>query len=127
MGYPSLGEETCGVTRRHAIISRSPNLVPAYYQKVIFNAIKEKKKLRDLSFRATPEDTVPSTFTYGLPEVDRLRNPTTATRDVCQEGPVSPMEGSDIATRAASLSAVIAPVQLECPAAESTTEDNHVH
>ncbi len=79
MGYPALGEEYCSVTKRQKIIANSPNLLPEYYQRIIFNEIAphlrfENRKLPDLS-----------PHTYGLPEIDRLSNENAQTNHCLKE------------------------------------------
>lgn len=70
MGFPSLGEEFCAVTRRHKIIRNSPNLVPEYYQQLIFDKVVQAAD-QNLQFqnRTTPNL---DHHAYGIPEVDRL-------------------------------------------------------
>jgi len=83
MGHPALGEDLCMVNRRHAIISRSPNLIPRYYQKVIFDEIVRRKQLRGLVFQPAAFEQVDDSFRYGLPVVDRLRHPAGPLPEVC--------------------------------------------
>lgn len=70
MGYPSLGEEFCEVSRRHKIIRNSPNLLPDYYQMKIFNKIMTASD-QDLQFenKTTPDL---EHHAYGIPEIDIL-------------------------------------------------------
>lgn len=70
MGYPSLGEEFCFVQKRHAIIKDSPNLIPGYYQKIIFDTVITSTKTRNVSFESSPSET--AAHIYGIPEVDKL-------------------------------------------------------
>lgn len=95
MGFPDLGEETCGVARRHNIISRSPNLVPPLYQRRIFELIKQRKHQSDLNFQATPSETAAAGFQYGMPLLDR-RDGNTSSPDVCRDGPIAPPEARDL-------------------------------
>ena len=75
MGYPSLGEDTCNVKKRHAIIEQSPNLLPLFYQKAIFNKIVAHTNNSQVSFE---ERDLPNTenHVYGIPEVDKLSGST---------------------------------------------------
>lgn len=70
MGYPSLGEEFCFVQKRHAIIKGSPNLVPDYYQKIIFDKVISITSAKNVSFENSPSET--TAHIYGIPEVDKL-------------------------------------------------------
>ena len=83
MGYPSLGEGTCEVTRRHRIIAHSPNLLPAYYQQSIFNTIVKRKGLRGLSFTPSPTESALPDFRYGLPEIDNLAHSDDSPQNIC--------------------------------------------
>lgn len=96
MGYPSLGEATCGVTRRHRIIAHSPNLLPAYYQQSIFNIIVERKNLRGLTFKPSPSQSAPANFRYGLPEIDNLSHSDSSPQNICQEGEIETETAKDI-------------------------------
>ncbi len=71
MGYPTLGEEFCVVNRRHKIIRSSPNLVPEYYQEIIFGIIKKTIGARDLNFKSREQPNL-AHHAYGIPEIDRL-------------------------------------------------------
>lgn len=78
MGYPSLGEEFCFVQKRHDIIKNSPNLLPDYYQKIIFDKIA---KGANVTFERSPSET--AAHIYGIPEVDRLSGED-GTLDLCR-------------------------------------------
>jgi len=84
MGHPELGEDLCEVSRRHLVIARSPDLLPAYYQEVIFNEVVRRKRLRGLRFQATIPGTMNEDFRYGVPNIDRLRHPSGPLPDLCQ-------------------------------------------
>lgn len=71
MGYPTLGEENCPVSRRHRIIKNSPNLLPEHYQKSIFAQIVSAAGRSNVKFEAR-ENPVLTHHAYGIPEIDRL-------------------------------------------------------
>ena len=71
MGYPTLGEEYCIVSRRHKIIRSSPNLLPDFYQETIFGIIKKVTGNQNLSFD-NREQPVLGHHAYGIPEIDKL-------------------------------------------------------
>lgn len=80
MGYPALSEEFCNATKRHKIIANSPNLLPEYYQRIIFKKIAphlqfQNRKLPDLS-----------PHIYGIPEIDRLTNENAEANYCLKEG-----------------------------------------
>lgn len=85
MGHPSIGQERCEVDRRHAIISRSPNLLPPFYQKKIFQEVVRRTRIRGLVFRESPEDVVPAKFLYGMPELDRHHHPEGELLNLCRD------------------------------------------
>lgn len=70
MGFPTLGEEFCFVQKRHQIIKDSPNLIPDYYQKIIFDKILKEARAPKLKFKPSPAET--ASHIYGIPEVDKL-------------------------------------------------------
>lgn len=71
MGYPTLGEDFCIVGRRHKIIRNSPNLIPSFYQEIIFGIIKKATGNRDVTFENREEPNL-SHHAYGVPEIDIL-------------------------------------------------------
>ncbi len=89
MGYPSLGEEFCFVEKRHKIIEASPNLIPNFYQKVIFDQIISATRTRKVEFKISTIDTADNI--YGIPEVDRLSGED-GTLDLCKQKKKSPRE-----------------------------------
>lgn len=88
MGYPSLGEEFCGVTKRHKIIRSSPNLLPEHYQKIIFEKIT-----RDLKYESRLKPDL-KPHTYGIPEIDRLSGQS-GQINLCQENEFMNENGSN--------------------------------
>ncbi|MFL5784202.1 MAG: hypothetical protein ACJ76H_06315 [Bacteriovoracaceae bacterium] len=81
MGYPTLGEEFCFVQKRHAIIKASPNLIPDYYQKMIFDKVITATEARNIAFETSPAET--AAHIYGIPEVDKLSGED-STLDLCK-------------------------------------------
>ena len=71
MGYPTLGEEYCAVTRRHKIIRNSPNLLPPLYQRAIFDKIVKESKTDNVQFQNRSPGSL-NHHAYGIPEIDRL-------------------------------------------------------
>ncbi len=70
MGFPSLGEEFCEVSKRHKIIRSSPNLLPEYYQLKIFTKIvSESGQDQQFENRSVPNL---DHHAYGIPEIDIL-------------------------------------------------------
>lgn len=83
MGYPSLGEEFCVVNRRHKIIRNSPNLIPEFYQEIIFGIIKKATGNQNLSFDNREQPNL-THHAYGIPEIDKLSGHDGET-DYCRE------------------------------------------
>jgi hypothetical protein len=81
MGYPSLGEEFCFVQKRHSIIKDSPNLIPEYYQKAIFDKIVTATSRRNIYFERSLTET--AAHIYGIPEIDKLSGED-GTLDLCR-------------------------------------------
>lgn len=81
MGFPSLGEEFCFVQKRHGIIKDSPNLIPDYYQKIIFDKVIGLTNSKNVSFETSPIET--AAHIYGIPEVDKLSGED-GTLDLCK-------------------------------------------
>lgn len=71
MGYPTIGQDFCEVQERHDIIERLPNLVPDYFQRILFKKITTAVGAKSISF-VTSEPQLPADFSYGIPEVDAL-------------------------------------------------------
>lgn len=71
MGFPTIGQDNCEVQERHHIIGRMPEILPDYYQRVLFEKITFKAGVKNLKFVSTPT-AFPEAFSYGIPEVDRL-------------------------------------------------------
>jgi hypothetical protein len=84
MGFPTIGQETCRVEQRHEIIERVPNLVPTYYQVLIFDKILAKTGVRGIKFKPSRVE-LPSAFSYGISEVDSLPSGSQRERIICQE------------------------------------------
>jgi hypothetical protein len=127
MGYPTLGEETCVVVRRHGIIGRSPNLIPPYYQKLIFNKIVFKKKLKNLNFSPSQSETVSADFRYGVPEIDRLANAQGPLPDSCQEGGADPSTLRVIIEQVEKLPETTAAANCDEPLAASDGSSQDLH
>lgn len=71
MGFPTIGQDHCEVQERHGIIASAPNLIPTYYQRVLFQKIITKSGNRGIEFvQIAP--SLPGIHLYGIPEVDRL-------------------------------------------------------
>jgi hypothetical protein len=90
MGHPDLSEAVCPATRRHAILRRSPNLIPPYFQKLMFDHIVRTNRLRGMRFRPAPVEAVAPDFRYRVPALDRARHPTETLANDCREEASAP-------------------------------------
>lgn len=86
MGFPTIGQDYCEVQERHGIIGRMPNILPPYYQQVVFRKIIEETRTRDLAFKPSVEE-FPEDFSYGIPEVDSLPLGNTSEGRRCSKTP----------------------------------------
>lgn len=87
MGYPKLGQDYCEVQERHAIIASMPNIIPSYYQQVLFKIISEDSGARGIRFEKRPVE-MPETFIYGIPEVDGLILNPDEIKNKCSKNPL---------------------------------------
>lgn len=71
MGFPTIGQDYCEVQERHDIIVNSPNLIPTYYQRVLFEKIIDRIGARGVEFEARAV-SLPERHLYGIPGVDEL-------------------------------------------------------
>jgi hypothetical protein len=84
MGFPTLGQDYCEVQDRHAAIARMPNLIPPYYQLLIFRELARNRS--DLKFKPYFED-FPASFSYGIPLVDNLPEGDRSQENFCHKKP----------------------------------------
>jgi hypothetical protein len=71
MGFPQLGEDYCAVKKRHKIIESAPNLLPTYYQKMIFEKIISIAKISETIPQKTQEPSY-QPHIYGIPQLDKM-------------------------------------------------------
>jgi len=86
MGFPTIGQDNCEVQERHDIIVNSPNLIPTYYQRVLFEKIVSKSRVQGVEF-IPREVKLPVTHIYGLPEVDGLILSPEEIKNKCSKNP----------------------------------------
>lgn len=86
MGFPTIGQDHCEVQERHGIIVDSPNLIPTYYQRVLFDKIIKKSGNSGIDFE-TRGMSLPELHLYGIPEVDGLVIPPQDVKNKCSKIP----------------------------------------
>lgn len=86
MGFPTIGQDHCEVQERHGIIEAAPNLIPSYYQRVLFEKIAAKIRIPGISFEAR-DVLLPASHRYGIPEVDLLISTPEEVKNSCSKNP----------------------------------------